>query len=99
MSMQWPVAPIATARKEVEMVSEIQQRIVSASNLEFRGLERNKCLLPSSQRELARKAIASATHRRFVKALSRRSVEHTSELQSLMRISYAVFCLKNTKKP
>src|SRR3546814_3162040 len=27
-----------------------------------------------------------------------RSEEHTSELQSLMRISYAVFCL-NTKKP
>src|SRR3546814_9781155 len=31
-----------------------------------------------------------------------RSVEHTSELQSLMRISYAVFCLKNkndTERP
>src|SRR3546814_3413358 len=28
----------------------------------------------------------------------RRSEEHTSELQSLMRISYAVFCLKK-KKP
>src|SRR3546814_6376647 len=27
-----------------------------------------------------------------------RSEEHTSELQSLMRISYAVFCLKNTTK-
>src|SRR3546814_3429869 len=27
-----------------------------------------------------------------------RSEEHTSELQSLMRISYAVFCLKNIKK-
>src|SRR3546814_2189439 len=27
-------------------------------------------------------------------ALKRRSEEHTSELQSLMRISYAVFCLK-----
>src|SRR3546814_2111805 len=27
----------------------------------------------------------------------RRSEEHTSELQSLMRISYAVFCLKKTK--
>src|SRR3546814_7507389 len=26
-----------------------------------------------------------------------RSAEHTSELQSLMRISYAVFCLKQTK--
>src|SRR3546814_8984075 len=28
----------------------------------------------------------------------RRSEEHTSELQSLMRISYAVFCLKKTTK-
>src|SRR3546814_8715656 len=30
--------------------------------------------------------------------LFRRSEEHTSELQSLMRISYAVFCLKKKKK-
>src|SRR3546814_7555231 len=29
---------------------------------------------------------------------ARRSEEHTSELQSLMRISYAVFCLKKTTK-
>src|SRR3546814_7816968 len=29
---------------------------------------------------------------------NRRSEEHTSELQSLMRISYAVFCLKKKKK-
>src|SRR3546814_8377276 len=28
-----------------------------------------------------------------------RSDEHTSELQSLMRISYAVFCLKKKQKP
>src|SRR3546814_9129017 len=28
----------------------------------------------------------------------RRSEEHTSELQSLMRISYAVFCLKKKKR-
>src|SRR3546814_2590939 len=31
-------------------------------------------------------------------AALRRSEEHTSELQSLMRISYAVFCLKKKKK-
>src|SRR3546814_10790308 len=31
------------------------------------------------------------------KALQQRSEEHTSELQSLMRISYAVFCLKKKK--
>src|SRR3546814_2716353 len=30
-------------------------------------------------------------------ALFERSEEHTSELQSLMRISYAVFCLKKKK--
>src|SRR3546814_6283838 len=30
--------------------------------------------------------------------LLRRSEEHTSELQSLMRISYAVFCLKQKKQ-
>src|SRR3546814_10281950 len=35
---------------------------------------------------------ALARHRRLV-----RSEEHTSELQSLMRISYAVFCLKKKK--
>src|SRR3546814_1820390 len=41
---------------------------------------------------------------RFLAALDRgdrrqhRSEEHTSELQSLMRISYAVFCLKKKKK-
>src|SRR3546814_7297453 len=33
----------------------------------------------------------------LLKALPR-SEEHTSELQSLMRISYAVFCLKKQKK-
>src|SRR3546814_8184101 len=31
------------------------------------------------------------------RSLSSRSEEHTSELQSLMRISYAVFCLKKKK--
>src|SRR3546814_14832820 len=33
-----------------------------------------------------------------VEPVHRRSEEHTSELQSLMRISYAVFCLKKKKK-
>src|SRR3546814_3411645 len=35
-------------------------------------------------------------HRRRVR--TRRSEEHTSELQSLMRISYAVFCLKKKRQ-
>src|SRR3546814_16531705 len=36
---------------------------------------------------------------RTVPLTSMRSEEHTSELQSLMRISYAVFCLKKKNKP
>src|SRR3546814_5970278 len=38
-----------------------------------------------------------AGHDRRRDARQGRSEEHTSELQSLMRISYAVFCLKKTK--
>src|SRR3546814_8078899 len=40
----------------------------------------------------------SATGHRCRATRSRRSEEHTSELQSLMRISYAVFCLKKKNK-
>src|SRR3546814_8338910 len=36
-------------------------------------------------------------HHRHAQTLARRSEEHTSELPSLMRISYAVFCLKKKK--
>src|SRR3546814_7346959 len=35
---------------------------------------------------------------RMLEQRARRSEEHTSELQSLMRISYAVFCLKKNNK-
>src|SRR3546814_2468671 len=34
----------------------------------------------------------------WLRAMAARSEEHTSELQSLMRISYAVFCLKKKNK-
>src|SRR3546814_7159298 len=40
--------------------------------------------------------IAFLANPRYRRAL--RSEEHTSELQSLMRISYAVFCLKKKKQ-
>src|SRR3546814_8330047 len=40
---------------------------------------------------------ASLSWERSMAALFDRSEEHTSELQSLMRISYAVFCLKKKK--
>src|SRR3546814_8597258 len=46
-------------------------------------------------REIA--ALLTRGVRLCVPPMLRRSEEHTSELQSLMRISYAVFCLKKKK--
>src|SRR3546814_6202763 len=43
-------------------------------------------------------AIAGEVFRGLGAGRVQRSEEHTSELQSLMRISYAVFCLKKKKK-
>src|SRR3546814_9220563 len=39
-------------------------------------------------------AVTDASFEQDVKSASNRAEEHTSELQSLMRISYAVLCLK-----
>src|SRR3546814_2311646 len=54
-----------------------------------------------SQAEMAQKirAVKDASHDPDFVLIARtdRSEEHTSELQSLMRISYAVFCLKKNK--
>src|SRR3546814_10014383 len=53
-------------------------------------LRRDRCLA------LAQRA-GRFGQQRFEPGESLRSEEHTSELQSLMRISYAVFCLKKKK--
>src|SRR3546814_5579959 len=45
-----------------------------------------------------RRAVADSRYARAaIAGVNARSEEHTSELQSLMRISYAVFCLKKKK--
>src|SRR3546814_5171501 len=56
------------------------------------GLRHVGCLHLALQ-QVARHVILLAQAPRL-RALGDRSEEHTSELQSLMRISYAVFCLK-----
>src|SRR3546814_4003613 len=48
-------------------------------------------LIPASEKE---KQVAGAVKEQAQPLVDERSEEHTSELQSLMRISYAVFCLK-----
>src|SRR3546814_6716711 len=54
--------------------------------------DRNPSLLPMSAIQWPHPMLHKAIWAK------RRSEEHTSELQSLMRISYAVFCLKKKKR-
>src|SRR3546814_3483351 len=54
-------------------------------------------ILPLHGAELVVEILAQRLARRHRHLLAR-SEEHTSELQSLMRISYAVFCLKKKKQ-
>src|SRR3546814_4791334 len=56
-------------------------------------IELPAALMPGEAKALAERKMAEVS----VRSVTSRSEEHTSELQSLMRISYAVFCL--TKKP
>src|SRR3546814_6920713 len=61
---------------------------------------RGMAIAPYRRRD-ERERLDGAGSRRHARPARRaaRSEEHTSELQSLMRISYAVFCLKKKNKP
>src|SRR3546814_8305080 len=65
-----------------------------ASALALRGI----AIAQLGNLDLAKSVLRKAVSARSRLPVARRSEEHTSELQSLMRISYAVFCLKKKKK-
>src|SRR3546814_1499634 len=65
----------------VDMRDEPFERVLGAASGEMRDLRLE----------------GAGVLRRGVDDVAARSEEHTSELQSLMRISYAVFCLKKKK--
>src|SRR3546814_5453087 len=55
-------------------------------------------LLAGSGDDQTHLVVVATADRGLCGGFNSRSEEHTSELQSLMRISYAVFCLKKKKK-
>src|SRR3546814_2784021 len=86
----------------VELVA-IFERVAVERGLETRGDVRG---LVDDHRDEPIGVVEIGDHQRVVILVRRlffevafvRSEEHTSELQSLMRISYAVFCLKKKKQ-
>src|SRR3546814_1375918 len=67
---------------------------ISVMQVEKRIRNRVKRQMEKTQREY----YLNEQMKAIQKELGERSEEHTSELQSLMRISYAVFCLKKKNK-
>src|SRR3546814_4396518 len=75
--------------------------VLMSSTRDTRGSTAEMSIAPEVSSDTAYPASHSRCSRpmqRFCDSGSPRSEEHTSELQSLMRISYAVFCLKKKKQ-
>src|SRR3546814_8246538 len=80
-------------------------RSAKAADVHYRGSTDPKFLRPENRQDRLQSLVEHRESRRGAVGDSRcptgchqlRSEEHTSELQSLMRISYAVFCLKKKK--
>src|SRR3546814_6534966 len=83
--------------KGVQLTPELDQALQHGSSL---GGARPKALIDDGDKKYIAKFSATNDLYNVVKAefVAMRSEEHTSELQSLMRISYAVFCLKKKKQ-
>src|SRR3546814_3762924 len=75
---------------EIGLVVNIEPKVAASDSAENRAAQRR------AEAYMNRQYLDPAIHGRTPPELAAmyRSEEHTSELQSLMRISYAVFCLK-----
>src|SRR3546814_7803347 len=86
--------PIAPARHEATTSSGVDTLNIGATTSgSFSRSVRPRAVCRSSEGEI-KSAMNRGSPENRSKAGGARSEEHTSELQSLMRISYAVFCLK-----
>src|SRR3546814_4036636 len=70
----------------------VNQPALAQDHSRHQGMSMPGMQMPTPQKPAAKKAVAKKP------GVKKRSEEHTSELQSLMRSSYAVFCLKKKNK-
>src|SRR3546814_6000289 len=89
----------AQAQAANSLAAREQARVALAANfpeipLPIEPPETSVAMVPAQRLAAMRDLVIERSHE--IRA-AERSEEHTSELQSLMRISYAVFCLKKKK--
>src|SRR3546814_4141644 len=102
-SVTWPDTWLPTVTVEIALsvpVAEMATRMLPRSTVVVRQAPSSAVAVRDFQYHAASTASAittTATSRRRVGREEVRSEEHTSELQSLMRITYAVFGLKKKK--
>src|SRR3546814_1378469 len=93
----------------MQRAGETRQRVVlagAAAEVDFRDCEPvrsgrgqvARTFSPGDEARAGQRRIGQHAAQREVVAHRPKSDEHTSELQSLMRTSYAVFCLQKHKK-
>src|SRR3546814_9926416 len=103
-AMEAKMAEVQEKLGQLEVTGQSGAGMVKATlngKSELRGLKIDPSLVDPSEVEVMEDLIVAAVNDAKAKvevAVAERSEEHTSELQSLMRISYAVFCLKKKKK-
>src|SRR3546814_8835319 len=86
-------------RRELSLLQQFRQARTAIEQLLGRSVEVRAELCESRHFAILREfQLARARNLLHRLSLRGRSEEHTSELQSLMRSSYAVFCLKTKKK-
>src|SRR3546814_5786223 len=86
---------ISTA--EMSLTNAVREQILAEADLPIRMTALTPCFR-SEAGAAGRDPRGYIRQHQFWKVELVRSEEHTSELQSLMRISYAVFCLKKKKR-
>src|SRR3546814_5000866 len=88
----------AFAEFERALIRERQREGIALAKQRGAYRGRKKALSDEKVSELVQRVACGEQKAGIARDMGIRSEEHTSELQSLMRISYAVFCLTKKKK-
>src|SRR3546814_4975997 len=93
------VRPIADLRAYAEKLGQFIHRtgLMMKPVYERARADLQRVVYAEGEEETVLRAVQTVVDEQLARPILIRSEEHTSELQSLMRISYAVFCLKKKK--